>query len=143
MGPYTSALIAFVALLFAYYQWKRSTGRVRVDVSQIQATLYLRVTSDTPSDISIDAIGYMVARGRWPVLRFLFSRSAFTMRQRLRQVYQGLFIDLAAGWMGVEGSDDIGGSMPLSGPTLPAELERYHGIGWHLEGGDQGWFGKT
>lgn len=144
MSPYASALIAFLALLFAFYQWKKSTGRIRVDVSQLQDRLYIRITSDTPSDVSIDAIGYLVARGRYPRARYLFSRSpSFGIIARVKQLHNGLFLDLGAGWMEASDGDDRMSFNPLRGPGLPAELERYHGTGWHLSGNDRDSFGES
>jgi hypothetical protein len=149
-----STWVAIAALIFAGYQWSRTRGRVRVDLTQAQDRIYLRVTSQAPTDVVIDGFMLIATSGRFARIRQLVSKYPMlggSFKDRLKSVVIGgryFFFDRLAANMTVipwpnsnhdknpEPQDlDPHTFNPMTGPGLPYELKRYHGVSWAIAGG--------
>src|SRR5207245_1911663 len=99
-----SLIFGFVGLAFGVYQWLQQRGRVRVEVDEIQSTIYVRVVVDAPAPVHVSGIGFTIsARGRLRRLlrRWLpddaYGAQPVTLRHKLAAMWRVRDFDLVMG----------------------------------------------
>lgn len=136
-------IVSILALVIGLYQWRRNRGAVRVELTEIQATIHVRVRADTPTKLQVQGIAYQVISGRPPLGRFLSSlRQAaeekhITLRQRIAHAW---FIHgfIAMGWCESvstrnDGRRSVFAPAPIVGPALPTGIDPYDDASWAFE----------
>lgn len=139
-----SLAVAVAGVAFGVYQWSRQRGRVRVQVDEGQAELYLRVVVDAPTPVHVNGIAYqMKARGRWRRLLHWLNDDELKLRRRFANMWRFRDFDLAMGWLErtaawdqpVRGNVEIPTAFaPIAGPELPLTISGYDDASWKLYG---------
>jgi hypothetical protein len=119
-------LISIVGLMFGIYQWKKQRGNVRVELVEMQTSIYLRVCANSSAQITVRDIGYEVRSKRLRLNRFLsqLSRNEDSYHKSLwRRVKFAWTMRnfIAMGWCESVPDNENEQSVifPLSGPALP------------------------
>ncbi|MBQ1021408.1 hypothetical protein KBX71_26480 [Micromonospora sp. D93] len=139
MELYISAAIAFAALVFAWHQWRKNRGAVRLDLSDAQESIHIRITVDAPMDITVDGLSMVMLSSRLAPLRTLFPGCARGLGKHLpwhvraKSVVEGLYFDVA--WMRLDtsfkdGAFRLDANSWVKGPELPHEIKKYSGDSW-------------
>jgi hypothetical protein len=139
-----SLLVAAAGVVFGIYQWGRQRGRVRVQVDEIQAEMYLRVIIDAPTPVHVNGIAYQIkARGRVRRLLRWLRDDDLRFHRRFVAIWRFRDFDVAIGWLerttewneaNSAACAGLDGHAPIAGPPFPTTISGYDDASWKLYG---------
>jgi hypothetical protein len=134
-----SVAVSIISLLFGIYQWRKQRGDVRIELQEIQATIYIKICANSPAQITVNGIAYQVRARRLGLSRFFseLRRNENETRVPLsRRVKFAWFIHnfIGMAWCHpvTNGHDDSPFS-PISGPAIPTKIDGYHDASWAFD----------
>jgi len=141
-------IVSIIGLIIGIYQWRKQRGDVHLKLLEIQATIHIKVRSDSSTRIIVRGIAYQVRSNRIGLRRFLSELrqtekdAPIPLLRRLKLAWW-MHSFISMGWCQPIANDcgDCDPNSPskefafapIAGPSLPTTIDGYDDVSWAFD----------